>query len=998
MKWGNLFRWVSIIFLLLLAAPHAGATAVTQTDNDRLAEAQRLLEQMTPAERVGQLFLVTFQGDRATASSDIATLILEYHVGGVVLLHENENITGFGDLENIPLQVATLTNDLQRLALLGITSTTTPASGDELEEDAVPPTRVAAEGSSAIPLFIAISQEGDAYPNSEIWNGVTAVPSMMAIGATWNPDQATSMGHIVGSEMQSLGFNMLLGPSLDVLEMPSTINDNTLGTRTFGGDPYWVGLMGQAYISGVHEGSNGRIAVVPKHFPGFGSSDRLLHAEVPTVRKSLEQLQQVELAPFVAVTQQQTTSAPIADALLTSHIRYQGFQGNIRATTNPVSFDQQALSTLLSQSDIALWRERGGVMVTDSLGVTAVERFYDDTGQDFPHRVVAKDAFLAGNDLLFLGSFALGDGDFATELQNIQDTITWFDERYVSDVSFQQSVDTAVLRILQLKLRQYEDNFSPSNVLIDQTAVELDPSQNQDALQELAQTAVTLISPTQAELAQRLTLPPTADNTIVIFSEVQTVQQCNSCPPQPLFGVNDLEERIIDLYGPLASGQIQTNQINSFSLEALDVFLSHEGTPIIYPPPPITNTQTIPADATPTSEGAPPPLPTATPLPPPEFLVQEALEEADWIIFGLTSSEQGRSTLSNFLAQRPDIARNSDVIVFAYSVPYLLDSTEISQLAAYFAAYSKTMPFIDTSVRALFQEIPLVGSSPVDIESVRYDLSEVTQPHPNQQIALYVVDDEGLPIELTTDSLDLTVGDTLHLETGIILDNNNNPVPDGTIVTFQQRDLVEGSISIIAEEPTSGGVAQLDYLLEARTEDGQFQITAESGAADLSIEVNISVGASEGAAQISVSTPIPTATLVPTNTPEPSATPSPEPSPTASATAPPVPTPTPEPPTQGSVQITLPEMQIFLGMLLGLAAVVGTNLFFIPKQLDLTRLVGRLMWGLVGALLLYNVYILGLPGTAVFSPFGQWAGLVSTLIGGTIGLLLYTTFTRNQIQ
>ena len=42
--------------------------------------------------------------------------------------------------------------------------------------------------------------------------------------------------------------------------------------------------------------------VIAKHFPGRGDSDRSPEEEVATVRKSLEQLKQVELPPFFAVT------------------------------------------------------------------------------------------------------------------------------------------------------------------------------------------------------------------------------------------------------------------------------------------------------------------------------------------------------------------------------------------------------------------------------------------------------------------------------------------------------------------------------------------------------------------------------------------------------------------------------------------------------------------------------------------------------------------------
>jgi beta-N-acetylhexosaminidase len=315
-------------------------------------------------------------------------------------------------------------------------------------------------------LLIATNHEGDKAPYNQIRSQLTKVPNNMAIGATWQPQYAETVGEIVGQELSIIGINMLLGPSLDVLEEPAPYSPNDLGTRSFGGDPYWVGEMGQAYTRGVHNGSQNRMAVVAKHFPGIGSSDRPIDQEVPTVRKSQEQLKQIELAPFFAVTGGTDDSSARADALLATHIRYQGFQGNIRATTNPISFDPQALTTLMQLPQLASWRQEGGVIVSDALGVRAVERFYDDT-QGFPHRRVAKDALLAGNDLLILAEFALGDAPYEQQLANIKNTILWFREKYETDQSFQQRVDEAVLRILQLKLRLYGEDFSADNVLTD---------------------------------------------------------------------------------------------------------------------------------------------------------------------------------------------------------------------------------------------------------------------------------------------------------------------------------------------------------------------------------------------------------------------------------------------------------------------------------------------------------------------------------------------------
>ena len=45
-----------------------------------------MLANLTPEERVGQLFLVTFQGSTFDENSQIYDLIANHHVGGVILL------------------------------------------------------------------------------------------------------------------------------------------------------------------------------------------------------------------------------------------------------------------------------------------------------------------------------------------------------------------------------------------------------------------------------------------------------------------------------------------------------------------------------------------------------------------------------------------------------------------------------------------------------------------------------------------------------------------------------------------------------------------------------------------------------------------------------------------------------------------------------------------------------------------------------------------------
>ncbi len=393
----------AIILSLLIPLSIGNAAPAGQTSSGD-EQAQALLDQLTPEERVGQLFLVTFTGPEAamasTTGAQIYNLIVNYHLGGVILKSDNDNFVG---ADQTLVIAQSLTDQLQRDEY---SASQTEQLSPETNEPYFP---------VYVPLLIGISQEGDGYPYDQILSGVTSLPSQMALGATWSIELSRQVGNVLGKELAGLGFNLLLGPSLDVLEAPSSDSGGDLGIRTFGGDPFWVGALGQAYIAGVHEGSNGKMVVAAKHFPGFGGSDRLPEEEVATVLSSLEQLKQIDLAPFFAVTGNAPDSISTTDALLVSHIRYQGFQGNIRATTRPVSFDPQAFSQLMALPAFDTWRQSGGVMISDNLGSRAVRRFYDPSGQTFNGPLVARDAFLAGNDLLYLDNFlSSGDEDVYT--------------------------------------------------------------------------------------------------------------------------------------------------------------------------------------------------------------------------------------------------------------------------------------------------------------------------------------------------------------------------------------------------------------------------------------------------------------------------------------------------------------------------------------------------------------------------------------------------------
>ena len=955
-----------------------------------IEDAQGLLNCLSVEERVGQLFLVTFVGDSTQPDSPIVDLIVNEYIGGVVLRPQNDNfnVAGGNSAENL----AALNAELQRYAVSRL-----PFADDELSNDSDAASQLT-DQRTPVPLLIAIDQNNFATTSTSL-NGISALPDALALGATWQPEFARTVGNILGNEIAELGVNMLIGPTLNISDQPTTNPTTDPGTQSFGANPFWVGQMARAYAEGVKEGSDNRVAIVGKFLPGFAGSVGNAEQEIATVRKSIVDMQAFDLQPFFAATASTDTVSNTLDAVMTSHIRYPDLDGNIRDTTPPVSVSPGSNAELFALPELAQWRSAGGVVVSDELGDPALQNFYDDSGTGFPHRQVAKDAFAAGNDLLYLGDFALGGGlsgnSLSTgpiELDNIRDTLDWFSSRYRDEAAFQQQVDAAVLRILELKMRIYGSDFTSQNIAPRASSGALDTDFANDMLVNIPAQALTLISPSQAELQVRLQEPPTADENIVIFTDMRFVQQCSTCPEEPVISEDVIAQRIAALYGPNASNQINPERIQSFSFADLQTYLAADGVEIEQPLPLPTNTPDPAPTVTP--EGFIEPTPTATPEPPAGYFVQEALRDADWILFAMLDvrdSQQESFALKQYLAQR-STSDTSKLITFAFDAPYYLDATEILKLTAYYGLFSKSDAFIDVAVRALFGDQVPQGSSPVDIPGIGYTLSAEILPDPQRRIELLVQQDVGLVAPSSDAPIELTGGATLEIQTGTILDKNGNPVPDGTNVRFVVEDFSGTLVDILAERETVGGVATYTYI-QPDAFAGRIRIRAQSGEAELSDEVNISGD------QLSVATPTPEPTATPEPTPIP-ATPTPEPTatvPPSTDVPPPTITPMPTEEPVPEVSITLPEGQALLSMIAGLSLVVALSAGIGRNVLNTMALQVRfVLWSILFALAFYNYIALGLPGAGLLGGFGDAArAIISTLTGGTIGILLFYVFNRS---
>ena len=662
----------------------------------------------------------------------------------------------------------------------------------------------------------------------------------------------------------------------------------------------------------------------------------------------MDQLAQYDLKPFYSVTGAAVDPLDQADGLLIGHIKYRGFQGdNPRLETRPISLDPQALQVLLRLPQIEPWRTSGGLVISDALGVRGVRRLYDPQERVFNNRRIAQDAFNAGNDLLYLASFGLNPE--VDQTSTIEDTIGYFVQQYRDDPTFAERVDGSVRRIIRKKLDLYgafdTDSVFPPSDGLDQLGTLSQTTIN------TAQSALTLLSPDQADAL----VAPEANERIVIFTDTRTIQQCSTCPPVAEIPIDALQSAILRQYGPDATGLIKFGSLQSFSFDQLDNYL-------------VFGSNVVPAAGA-TQE-------------PDELGI--ALNSADWIIFvmqDVNPAVQSSDAVKRFLAET-SLPANPHIVVMAMGAPYYLDSTEVSKLTSYYGLYGTSKPFVDVAARALFQGLPVGGTSPVSIPGLDYDILQVTAPDPNQVISLSyeITRPSGNGAEPTpVDLQNPQQGDTLVLATGVILDVNGHPVPDGTPVDFE-FDYAQQGLRDTGPVTTVDGIAHTSVPIDRA---GILQISASSPPATNSSVIQLDIPPS-GPGTVTTLTPVlPTPTTEATEENPDLSSVGVEITSTVEATE-----PEPLVPAVGFADLYL---SIF-GLL-----VVGAGAFaygLVKGDMNFGLLLG--LPAVIGGFVGYNFYALLLPGAEVWRNLigDRLAPSAAAWLGALVGVVLTLIFLR----
>ncbi len=199
------------------------------------------------------------------------------------------------------------------------------------------------------PPLVVVDQEGGRV--ARLREGVEAMPSMMALGATGDASLAWRAGSQIAFDLRRAGCTLNCAP---VLDLAVDADNSAIGTRSLGSDPEAVARMGAAFAAGLESGG---IVATPKHFPGHGSTAGDSHVELPIVDLSEEAWRERDLVPFAAL-------APGARAMMSAHVVLRALDEANAAT----------LSHRLLTGELRGVLRFGGVCLSDCLQMDAIAR------------------------------------------------------------------------------------------------------------------------------------------------------------------------------------------------------------------------------------------------------------------------------------------------------------------------------------------------------------------------------------------------------------------------------------------------------------------------------------------------------------------------------------------------------------------------------------------------------------------------------------------------
>lgn len=282
----------------------------TKQEVDKIKEE---ISGMTLDEKIGQMVISCLDG--YIADSNAINMIVQYHIGGFIVLGENVKDTN---------QLLSLLNSLKE-----------------------------ANAKSKFPLFLSVDEEGGRV--SRMPREFVKFPASMTIGKKNDSKLSFNIGSAIAAEISSLGFNVDFAPVLDINSNPK---NPVIGDRSFGTNPEIVSKLGIETMKGIQ---SRKVISVVKHFPGHGDTSVDSHIGLPKVDNSLSRLKSFELKPF------QEAIKNGVDVVMAAHILLPQIDPEY-----PSSMSKTIITDLL-RKDMGF----SGVVITDDLTMGAIAKNYD---------------------------------------------------------------------------------------------------------------------------------------------------------------------------------------------------------------------------------------------------------------------------------------------------------------------------------------------------------------------------------------------------------------------------------------------------------------------------------------------------------------------------------------------------------------------------------------------------------------------------------------------
>lgn len=222
--------------------------------------------------------------------------------------------------------------------------------------------------------LIAIDHEGGVVQRLTRSHGFTLLPAARTVAQTLSPSEARQLYAIAGQELAAFGFNINLGPVLDVDDPENPVIGRP--KRSYGTEPERIVAYAESFTSGF---ASAGIHCAAKHFPGHGRSTNDSHYEVADVSAHWTE---AELEPFARLI-----ASPHAPAMvMTGHLYIDRLATDGRPATVSASIATGLLRQKLGFK---------GVVITDDIDMDALSHFMS-RGEAMVQ------ALAAGNDLIMI--------------------------------------------------------------------------------------------------------------------------------------------------------------------------------------------------------------------------------------------------------------------------------------------------------------------------------------------------------------------------------------------------------------------------------------------------------------------------------------------------------------------------------------------------------------------------------------------------------------------